>query len=81
MKEKNPNVTKLKSHKVEIEEITLGPEPVKRVLIIKNCVLSLGMPGHSGGKITKSFREGQIIYDPCSIEQLLLHNMPVEILG
>jgi hypothetical protein len=52
-----------------------------RVLILKSHVLGIRMPGACGGLVNKSFYEGQIVYDPDSIELLLKHDSPIEILS
>jgi hypothetical protein len=80
-KEKSVKPDKIPPQNIEpIEEAIHEIEKVSRLLVLRNCVLSLSMPGASSGVVTKTFREGQIIYDPCSIEQLLANDMPVEIL-
>lgn len=51
-----------------------------RVLLQKPFVLSLRMPGRSSGTITRTFQEGQIVYDPEAIELLIQNDAPIEIL-
>lgn len=58
----------------EIEKV------VERVLLKKPFVLSLRMPGRSSGTITRTFTEGQIVYDPEAIAWLIQYDAPIEIL-
>lgn len=80
MKEKNAKSQKLETAETKKEKVVLVPEKSKKLLVLKNCVLSLAMPGRSSGVVTKSFREGQIVYDSSSIEQLIANDAPVEFL-
>lgn len=80
MKEKNAKLQKIEESAPKKEEVILVAEKPKKLLVLKNCVLSLAMPGRSSGVVTKSFKEGQIVYDSSSIEQLLTNDAPVEIL-
>lgn len=52
-----------------------------RVLVLKSHVLGIRMPGACGGLVNKSFYEGQIVYDPDSIELLLKYESPIEVLS
>lgn len=80
MKEKNAKPQKIDVLETKKEEVVLVPEKSIKLLVLKNCVLSLAMPGRSAGVVTKSFREGQIVYDSSSIEQLIANDAPVEFL-
>ncbi len=59
------------------DEIEVQKLP-SRLLMLKNYVFSLRMPSQSCGSVTKSFKEGQMVYDPDWIEKLLAACAPVE---